>query len=316
MGGRISPGSGEGLVIHGFDTLSLDGITFDDGSIELDIRGVTNYVANIIVGKGCKFDTSPSFSTQEAIIIGQPNPSFAVGGIVIAASMINGEAEASTTNGIDICNSVGCTAAGTIQILGVPIVQWGGNAIAIGGGTTNVVINDNTIYANNTRNLNAGFGGIYLGVVSGTISGITIVGNHIIGGTNQFCGVSLQNGTTNVFIDGNYLLGNVTAPICAATVVSGLVIGPNKGITEVEGTVVDAAALNIPNNPTFTLTGTGTTVTSFDGFWVWPGRTFTMLPTGAAISFTAGATIGKNYTTVTGVPVTGFVDASGVVWLK
>jgi hypothetical protein len=56
-------------------------------------------------------------------------------------------------------------------------------------------------------------------------------------------------------------------------------------------------------------------VTSITGDWVWPGRTFTMIPAGA-VTFSIGATIGKSYTTTAGVPVTGIVDASGVAWLK
>jgi hypothetical protein len=68
----------------------------------------------------------------------------------------------------------------------------------------------------------------------------------------------------------------------------------NLGLDNVTGTVADSAALAIPVNPVWFLTGTGTAITSITGP-AFNGRSGMFIPTNASPpAWTAGATIGNS----------------------
>jgi hypothetical protein len=103
----------------------------------------------------------------------------------------------------------------------------------------------------------------------------------------------------NILIEGNDLNGNLTGAILNSGTASNAIITNNLGIDNVIGTVASGATISLPLNPVISLTGSAT-ATVINGA-TFAGRQMKIIPTGAAI-FTAGATIGNNYTAVANVP--------------
>lgn len=192
-------------------------------------------------------------------------------------------------------------------------------------------------------------------VVSGSISGLRMVNCTLYGGTtgmyvsdiknSLFLGCAFNAGTTagvntggvitdsswigclvgvdnagsygfafggtqvNVVLD-NKLVRGSSAPYLFSSY-AGLIFAGDIG----DGVVADAAALAFPINAYFTVTGTGTAVTSITQ--VWNGRSGSFRCTNAAPpQFTAGGNIGRTFTPTQNALVRYQVDAAGVVWMN
>jgi hypothetical protein len=315
LGGRLylannvlgSNGGPYGIWIESADVWKIDSVTISGGNANMLIQPGTAsgaYVANVLI-TNCVLESA----RFEGIIVA-PRASRTIGGIKIQDSLIAGGGLTTEEFGLDL--GFAGNDGGTDQVTGLSATNnyvelWYDSGIILGPQATDgsFVISGNTINGNNTS-LSPTQGGIYLDGPRGAI----IEGNYISTNVN---GLYVATASTNATVVGNNFVGNSGSNIISPTSITGFVLSQNSGIDNIEGTVADAAALAVPINPTMSLTGSGTTVTSITG--IWPGRVFTMIPA-SAISFTAGGTIGANYTGSSHAPITVTVDSSGVAWLK
>jgi hypothetical protein len=193
----------------------------------------------------------------------------------------------------------GCFIAGG-AVEGVQVLTTGMNDFSI---------RNSTIADNNVSNT-AGLAGVRIGngVTGFHLEGCTV--GNIRGLGHQKYGV-IASGTLTGFIDGNDLSVNDTGPIAFGSTLTG-VFGSNQGVDNVTGTVASAASVDLPVNPTVTITGT-TNVGTVTGLW--NGRKVTLITTDGAVTFTAGATIGNTITSTQNKPLA-CVVTGGKIYLS
>jgi len=313
----FSPASGHAFVVRGADGYSVHDVQGGNGSpwaiVAPNAGGgnpftTGNYVSNGLWSNNLvdvctsgqfhmKWDTVGAGTVSGLNLI--RNNTFTNGG-------------ATCTNqpyGIQITTEAGGGTISGISIVGNGISNYGGPAIAF----SNTAIDQTTIASNDINCVP----GANVGCISANgATNLHITGNHIVASTTGYA-VQLQGATGATEIVANSLKGPSADPITLdtgfGTFPTSLVMGQNKGIDDVIGTVADAATITLPIYPVFTLTGTGTAVTTVNTGTCWSGRQFQMLATNASPpQFTAGTTIGNTLTPAQNVPVVGHCNGSKV----
>lgn len=168
-----------------------------------------------------------------------------------------------------------------LQLVGNNFSMCQRDGIRIGAGAAgakNILIEGNHVLSND------GEAGGYVGVrlANGT-TGVQIIGNVIgnkaKGSANaQDWGVVAEGTCTNCVIQGNDLSENASGPLSLGGAFTG-VIGGNKAVDDVIGTVASAVTISAPYNPVFKVTGT-TQITTINGGWT--GREITLVFTDAS----------------------------------
>jgi hypothetical protein len=306
-----SNGGPFGILIESADAWKISDLTISGANINIAIQPAAAsplaYTSNVLIDN-CILEAARSGGIRISPRLG----SSGIGDIRVSNSLIAGGGLTTEIFGIDDGYYGQISGAQTfgVSIVNNIIEQWYDSGIIVGpqANDSSTVIEANTINSNDSS-LSATQGGIYLDGVSGAL----IEGNYLSTDVN---GIYVYFGlvSNNITITGNDFWAQTGVDIVAPGTLTNVIIANNNGIDNIEGTVADAAFLMLPINPIFTLTGTGIPVTTING--AWPGRKFTMMPTGAPVTFVGpSATIGASFTTVQNVPVSGFVDSAGLIWL-
>lgn len=160
-------------------------------------------------------------------------------------------------------------------------------------------VQDVTAYKLNTANASGGGVNVGAGFSNFTIDGLVVEQG---GGTYApNSGIYLTAGASNFKIGANNKFSNCGTDIVDNTTATSKSIDPWMTDKSVAA-YASAATFAMPVQPAFVMTGT-TTVTAFTGI-AWEGRQVTIVTTGGAVSFTAGATIANSFTSTQNVPFT------------
>lgn len=195
-------------------------------------------------------------------------------------------------------NTIGFSAVDGIRMEGVIGANITGNIIY-------GVVSNNTgqcVELNTTADANILIAGNILGA---GLAGATTCATGVFIGAQNHSGISITN---NQFYFG-------TAAVVDNHTGSGYVgwVKNSPGVDTVVPSIASGAALALPVNPNFTITGT-TGVTSITGS-CFAGRTGFITTTSGVVVFTIGASIGNTISTVANVPTGYYCDGSGKFWL-
>lgn len=207
-----------------------------------------------------------------------------------------GWASSGGTAGVVVKNSGGGTVDG-VHFLGMRFFNNAGNAFEDGPGTTHVSVDASQFCGTAT-------GGNDVVLDSGA-SNIGLRDNRIGGGcdglnTTPAVGIVLAGSNSSIIITGNDLTGPTT-PI-TGTPTGDSIVKDNVPLGTELGTVADAASLSLGSYEAYSVTGSGTGITSIGG--AWQGRRVTLFPA-AALTFATGGASGSaicsGYTGTAGV---------------
>lgn len=295
-----------GLRIYGSDGLQVSA-THIKAKIGIGLTGgnnghLTNLFFNNMVLDVC---------TEKGFEYNGPNTGYGIGNILLASSQIVSYASTITPNnlmGIDLIDLDG----GPFVFADNIIAGWKGTGIRLfyTGSAYSVNIHGGAIKDCGVPAAH-GYGIQALGGSGGwSVDGVDIGG---FTNTNSMDYAIFADGAHDAIrIVSNRLNQALLAPVLLSGANTNAVIRDNIGLDDVIASVPSAATIALPLNPIFLVTGTAgvSTVTSF-----MPAGSRGLLRTpNAAITFTAGASIGNTFTTVQNVPVSWYWDGTRI-WI-